>query len=40
MGWLFQELEILDSVLNSQPEPDQSTEVAAHSRKVLPCTLF
>jgi transposase len=34
MGWLFQELEILDSVLNSQPEPDQSTEVAAHSRKV------
>ncbi|MDD3513856.1 MAG: IS66 family transposase [Synergistaceae bacterium] len=34
MGWLFQELEILDSVLSSQPEPDQTTEVAAHSRKV------
>jgi transposase len=34
IGWLFQELEILDTVLSSQPEPDQTTEVAAHSRKV------
>jgi len=34
MGWLFQELEILDSVLHGQPELDQATEVAAHNRKI------
>jgi len=34
MGWLFQELEVLDSVLNGQPELEETTEVAAHTRKL------
>jgi transposase len=33
VGWLFHELEILDSVLNSEPVVEETTEVAAHSRK-------
>lgn len=33
IGWLFPELEILNSVLNGQPEVEETTEIAAHSRK-------
>lgn len=33
LGWLFQELEILDSVLNGQSEMEETTEITAHSRK-------
>ena len=33
VGWLFHELEILDSVLGAQPEEKEATAVAAHSRK-------
>ena len=40
MGWLFQELEILDSVLHGQPELDQATEVAAHNRKCVLASTF
>lgn len=34
MSWLFQELEVLDSVLTRQPQEEQTTEVAAHTRKI------
>ena len=33
VGYLFQELEILDAVLAGQPEVEETIEVAAHSRK-------
>jgi hypothetical protein len=32
VGWLFQELEILDAVLSEIPGKEEATEVAAHSR--------
>jgi transposase len=32
MGWLFEELEILDAVLESTPE-EETTEIAGHKRK-------
>ena len=36
VGWLFQELEILDAVLSETPQEEETTEVAAHSRKKRP----
>nr|WP_321305794.1 IS66 family transposase [uncultured Sphaerochaeta sp.] len=36
IGWLFQELEILDAVLSEIPGKEEATEVAAHSRKKRP----
>ncbi|HOE84159.1 MAG TPA: hypothetical protein PLK91_02965, partial [Sphaerochaeta sp.] len=33
MGWLFEELEILDAVMDMDPQEEETTEVAAHSRK-------
>lgn len=36
IGWLFEELEILDSVLEAQADAEETTDVAAHSRKKRP----
>lgn len=33
MGWLFQELEILDAVLAMGPQEEETSEVASHTRK-------
>lgn len=33
MGWLFQELEILDAVLAMDPQEEETSEVASHTRK-------
>src|SRR5690554_5709108 len=33
MGWLFQELEILDAVLDMEIQEAETTEVASHARK-------
>ena len=38
VGWLFQELEILDAVLSQSPGKGETSEVAAHSRKKRPRT--
>ncbi|MFA6681923.1 MAG: IS66 family transposase [Sphaerochaeta sp.] len=34
VNWLFQEMEILDSVLSSDPVAEETTEIAAHNRKI------
>ncbi len=33
MGWLFQELEILDTVLAMDPQEEETCEIASHTRK-------